>query len=262
MGAWNACAGGGARQKGVRRSPPHPTHPTAHRTPSHLAPARTPTHPPTRPSLAPASILGVGAPEALLVGVVALLVFGPKGLAEAVKAAGKTLRSFQPTLRELASVSSDLRNTLEEQIGLDEIRAEFTGVGLPPAPATRRVESEGAAAGGGGDEGLPSTSAAADALEEGADAAIATDDIDALRAASEREAWGGNVPPVLSADDAPLQGASLDLFAAAPPPTAAALETASVEELEAELARRRADLKAVSLAELEAELKRRKTGSG
>jgi len=28
------------------------------------------------------SFLGVGAPEALLVGVVALVVFGPKGLAE------------------------------------------------------------------------------------------------------------------------------------------------------------------------------------
>ena len=186
----------------------------------------------------------------------ALLVFGPKGLAEAVKAAGKTLRSFQPTLRELASVSSDLRNTLEEQIGLDDIRAEFTGVGLPAA-ATRRVESESAA---GDDEGLPSVSAAADALEESAAAVTpAADDIEALRAASEREAWGGNVPPVLSADDAPLQGASLDLFAAAPsPPTTAALETASLEQLEAELARRRADLKAVSLAELEAELERRR----
>ena len=29
-----------------------------------------------------ASVFGVGAPEALLVGVVALVVFGPKGLAE------------------------------------------------------------------------------------------------------------------------------------------------------------------------------------
>lgn len=29
-----------------------------------------------------ASLFGVGAPEALVIGVVALLVFGPKGLAE------------------------------------------------------------------------------------------------------------------------------------------------------------------------------------
>jgi hypothetical protein len=32
-----------------------------------------------------ASLLGVGAPEALVIGVVALLVFGPKGLAEVLK---------------------------------------------------------------------------------------------------------------------------------------------------------------------------------
>jgi hypothetical protein len=32
-----------------------------------------------------ASLLGVGAPEALVIGVVALLVFGPKGLAEVLQ---------------------------------------------------------------------------------------------------------------------------------------------------------------------------------
>lgn len=31
-----------------------------------------------------ASLFGVGAPEALVIGVVALLVFGPKGLAEVI----------------------------------------------------------------------------------------------------------------------------------------------------------------------------------
>ena len=67
-----------------------------------------PSVPPPAPLLSPPSaFFGVGAPEAILVGVVALLVFGPKGLAEAVKAVGATLRAFQPTIRELASVSSD-----------------------------------------------------------------------------------------------------------------------------------------------------------
>ncbi len=37
---------------------------------------------PPRPQRVQASFFGVGAPEALLVGVVALIVFGPKGLAE------------------------------------------------------------------------------------------------------------------------------------------------------------------------------------
>ncbi|KAM3191598.1 hypothetical protein ACQJBY_069082 [Aegilops geniculata] len=67
-----------------------------------------------------ASLFGVGAPEALVIGVVALLVFGPKGLAEAARSLGKTLRAFQPTIRELQDVSRDFKNTLEREIGLDE----------------------------------------------------------------------------------------------------------------------------------------------
>jgi len=67
-----------------------------------------------------ASLFGVGAPEALVIGVVALLVFGPKGLAEVARNLGKTLRAFQPTIRELQDVSRDFRSTLEREIGLDE----------------------------------------------------------------------------------------------------------------------------------------------
>ena len=35
----------------------------------------------------------MGAPEALVIGVVALLVFGPKGLADIAKQLGQTLRA-------------------------------------------------------------------------------------------------------------------------------------------------------------------------
>uniref|UniRef100_A0A1D1XZL2 Sec-independent protein translocase protein TatA n=1 Tax=Anthurium amnicola TaxID=1678845 RepID=A0A1D1XZL2_9ARAE len=68
-----------------------------------------------------ASLFGVGAPEFLVIGVVALLVFGPKGLAEVARNLGKTLRAFQPTIRELQEVSREFKNTLEREIGLDEI---------------------------------------------------------------------------------------------------------------------------------------------
>ncbi|XP_068330857.1 sec-independent protein translocase protein TATB, chloroplastic-like [Pyrus communis] len=67
-----------------------------------------------------ASLFGVGAPEALVIGVVALLVFGPKGLAEVARTLGKTLRAFQPTIRELQEVSRDFKSTLEKEIGLDD----------------------------------------------------------------------------------------------------------------------------------------------
>ncbi|KAH9602580.1 hypothetical protein KSS87_017643 [Heliosperma pusillum] len=67
-----------------------------------------------------ASLFGVGAPEALVIGVVALLVFGPKGLAEVARNLGKTLRAFQPTIRELQDVSKEFKSTLEREIGLDD----------------------------------------------------------------------------------------------------------------------------------------------
>ncbi|KAI4347575.1 hypothetical protein L6164_008377 [Bauhinia variegata] len=68
-----------------------------------------------------ASLFGVGAPEALVIGVVALLVFGPKGLAEVARNLGKTLREFQPTIKELQEVSREFKSTLEREIGLDEV---------------------------------------------------------------------------------------------------------------------------------------------
>ncbi|CAI9302462.1 unnamed protein product [Lactuca saligna] len=74
-----------------------------------------------------ASLFGVGAPEALVIGVVALLVFGPKGLAEVAKTLGKTLRSFQPTIRELQEVSREFKSTLEKEIGLDELKNPIQG---------------------------------------------------------------------------------------------------------------------------------------
>lgn len=70
-----------------------------------------------------ASLFGVGAPEALVIGVVALLIFGPKGLAEAARSLGKTLRAFQPTVRELQEVSREFKSTLEREIGLDDINS-------------------------------------------------------------------------------------------------------------------------------------------
>jgi Sec-independent protein translocase protein TatA len=123
------------------------------------------------------AFLGVGAPEAVLVGVVALIVFGPKGLAEvrsspsdcgelstfyrtgqkmhlrwgsvvvrmltqAVKGLGSTLKAFQPTIREIVSVSSDLKNSLEEQIGLDDIRSELRNSVTPeprPVPPAQQA---------------------------------------------------------------------------------------------------------------------------
>jgi TatA/E family protein of Tat protein translocase len=235
----------------------------------------------------------VGAPEAILVGVVALLVFGPKGLAEAVKAVGATLRTFQPAIRELASVSSELRSTLEEQIGLDDIKAELSAAVAPlPPPATKKVKKkkeeeeveaaevkgEGTANDANGEEDeedgereifdtRPSLSEYAASMG----AEKIDPDIEAKRAVAAAAAWGtaGAIPRELSSDDGgggsdarssgssspsssstPVQGAALEAAMAAAaaassssppssPSPAKSLDGLSIEDLEAELARRR-----------------------
>ncbi|PWA93418.1 hypothetical protein CTI12_AA072240 [Artemisia annua] len=85
-----------------------------------------------------ASLFGVGAPEALVIGVVALLVFGPKGLAEIAKNLGKTLRTFQPTIRELQEVSREFKSTLEKEIGLDDLKnpSQFNTATIPNLSST------------------------------------------------------------------------------------------------------------------------------
>lgn len=86
-----------------------------------------------------ASLFGVGAPEALVIGVVALLVFGPKGLAEVAKNLGKTLRAFQPTIRELQEVSREFKSTLEKEIGLDELQNPVQGNYTSNRPPSSQV---------------------------------------------------------------------------------------------------------------------------
>ena len=53
--------------------------------------------------------------------------------AQAAKTAGRTIKAFKPTFDELTDVSRDLRNTLDEELGINEIRNEFRGMvrGVP-----------------------------------------------------------------------------------------------------------------------------------
>lgn len=62
---------------------------------------------------------------------------------QAAKSLGKTVRAFQPTIREIVSASSDIRSSLEESIGLDEIRQEWQN----PTPQARSPPSEVASPG-------------------------------------------------------------------------------------------------------------------
>jgi TatA/E family protein of Tat protein translocase len=65
----------------------------------------------------------IGMQELIIIFVIALIIFGPRKLPELGRSLGKSLAEFK-------RASNDLRNTLEEEIRVDEQRAA-----QPPRPA-------------------------------------------------------------------------------------------------------------------------------
>jgi TatA/E family protein of Tat protein translocase len=71
----------------------------------------------------------IGFPELLVIFVIALIVFGPKKLPDLGRSLGKSLAEFK-------RASNELRNTLEEEVRLDEQRTAFAATPAPPVVAT------------------------------------------------------------------------------------------------------------------------------
>ena len=147
-----------------------------------------------------ASIFGVGAPEALVIGVVALVVFGPKGLADLAKGLGETLRAFKPTIQELQQVSQEFQEALSNEVGIDDISKPLAPQKRVTPPQIREVNVED-------EERIKEMNAsvqfemteqakASQAMAEANDA-VSEDMIEA----SKRAAWGGAVPGELSAEE-------------------------------------------------------------
>jgi sec-independent protein translocase protein TatA len=79
----------------------------------------------------------IGMPELIIIFVIALIIFGPRKLPELGKSLGKSIAEFK-------KASNELRNTLEEEIRLEEQKeaaakpapAQATQTATPsPAPA-------------------------------------------------------------------------------------------------------------------------------
>jgi TatA/E family protein of Tat protein translocase len=70
----------------------------------------------------------LGLPELLLIFVVALIVFGPRKLPEIGKTLGKALNEFK-------KASDELKNTIEREVHVEEIKNTFT----MPAPGAETV---------------------------------------------------------------------------------------------------------------------------
>ena len=75
----------------------------------------------------------IGMPELIIIFVIALIIFGPRKLPELGRSLGKSLSEFK-------RASNELRSTLEEEVRLDEQRANLeaskaAAAAVPPPPA-------------------------------------------------------------------------------------------------------------------------------
>jgi len=80
-------------------------------------------------------MFGIGTPELLVILAVALIVIGPKKLPDLAKSLGRALGEFK-------RATSDLKHSIEQETGLDEVRKDFSGVkqdvltSMDPTPAS------------------------------------------------------------------------------------------------------------------------------
>jgi sec-independent protein translocase protein TatA len=74
----------------------------------------------------------LGIPELLLIFVVALLVFGPKRLPEIGRTLGKALGEFK-------KATDDLKNTIEREVQVEELKQLSTNI-TPAAEVVSRDE--------------------------------------------------------------------------------------------------------------------------
>jgi sec-independent protein translocase protein TatA len=68
----------------------------------------------------------IGMPEMIVIGIIALLIFGPRKLPELGKSLGKSIAEFK-------RASNELKNTLEDEIRSEEIQAARKSADVPPS---------------------------------------------------------------------------------------------------------------------------------
>ena len=69
----------------------------------------------------------IGMPEMIVIGIIALLIFGPRKLPELGKSLGKSIAEFK-------RASNELRNTLEDEIKTEQLEGERKSAEMAPPP--------------------------------------------------------------------------------------------------------------------------------
>ena len=91
----------------------------------------------------------IGFPELAIILVVALIVFGPRKLPELGRSLGKSLAEFK-------RASNELKNTLDEEIRLEERRTTLPAPAPPdPVPSTVQRAGPETETTGRGEHGTP-----------------------------------------------------------------------------------------------------------
>src|SRR5205823_15084719 len=93
-----------------------------------------------KPNGKTAKMFGIGAPELLVIFVVALIVLGPKRLPEVAKALGKAVAEFRRATGDLSEELSNARGMLEEEIRqADRASQAAPQQAAPPAPTEKKA---------------------------------------------------------------------------------------------------------------------------
>eukprot|EP00201_Polytomella_parva_P015519 CAMPEP_0175054824 /NCGR_PEP_ID=MMETSP0052_2-20121109/9719_1 /TAXON_ID=51329 ORGANISM="Polytomella parva, Strain SAG 63-3" /NCGR_SAMPLE_ID=MMETSP0052_2 /ASSEMBLY_ACC=CAM_ASM_000194 /LENGTH=265 /DNA_ID=CAMNT_0016319561 /DNA_START=229 /DNA_END=1026 /DNA_ORIENTATION=+ len=69
------------------------------------------------------AFLGVGMSELMLVGAASLVLFGPEGVTQALRGGVAVLRSLRPALKDLNNLSREIRDVVEKELGLDDLKS-------------------------------------------------------------------------------------------------------------------------------------------
>ena len=70
----------------------------------------------------------IGTSELILIGIVALIIFGPRKLPQMARTIGKTMADFRKTTNEFKSTWEKEVATVETELQIKEIKSEFNSV--------------------------------------------------------------------------------------------------------------------------------------